>query len=242
MKSSLHEYAAMYDKITLDSKTFARIAKKYDLANKRVLDIGCGVGSHMQRFGSNSVGLTANPEEVEFGTEAKRDIRLGNAELISESMSASEKFDVIWCNNIFEHLLSPHAFLVNLKRHAHKDTLIILGTPMVPKISQLMRIRKFSGALASAHVNFFTAKTYELTVQFSGWDTQINSPFYTNSTFLNTVLKPFLPHLYLVAKNNSEYRYSPKKLREWKYDPHYQGLIEIMNPGYLESEHLSKDA
>jgi len=206
------------------------------LSQKRVLDIGCGVGSHMQRFGPGSVGITTNPHEVDLGKEINRDIRLGNVEKLAAAMPPTEKFDVIWCNNIFEHLLSPHAFLVHLKTHAHADTIIILGTPMVPAISALMRIKKFRGALATPHVNFFTAKTYALTVRYSGWSTQTITPYFTHSTLINTLLRPIMPHLYLVAKNDTQYKYHPKKLKEWEHDEHYQGLIEIMNPGYLENK------
>lgn len=99
----------------MQSKTFARIAKLYNLPNKRVLDIGSGVGSYMQRFGPNSVGITTRQDEVDLGKQISRDIRFANAETLKEKLSPDEKFDVIWCNNIFEHLLSPHSFLVNLK-------------------------------------------------------------------------------------------------------------------------------
>jgi SAM-dependent methyltransferase len=236
MEETLLEFSHRYDEITMRSRTFKRICDTHNLSEKRVLDIGCGVGSHMQRFGPGSVGITSNPHEVTLGKEINRDIRLGNVELLAEAMPASEKFDVIWCNNIFEHLLSPHAFLVHLKTHAHPDTIIILGTPMVPTPSLLMKIKKFRGALASPHVNFFTAKTYELTTQFSGWDIQTITPYYTSSSLINSLIKPFMPHLYLVAKNNTDYRYPPKKLKEWEYDPHYQGLIKVMNPGYLKEK------
>jgi len=103
----------------LRSRPFALIARRYRLIEKRVLDIGCGFGEYMQRFGSGSVGITATPEEVAYGASIGRDIRLGNAEKLEELLSPNECFVVFWANNIFEHLLSPHAFLVSLKRWAH---------------------------------------------------------------------------------------------------------------------------
>ena len=230
---SLLEFSHRYDAITLQSKTFKRICDIYELDTKRVLDIGCGVGSHMQRFGPTSVGITSNPDEVDLGKQIDRDIRLGNVEKLAKAISPTEKFDVIWCNNIFEHLLSPHAFLVHLKTHAHENTIVILGTPMVPAVSVLLRIKKFRGALATPHVNFFTAKTYELTVQYSGWDIQTVSSYYTNSTLINTLIRPIMPHLYMVAKNDTSYRYHQKKLKEWEHDEHYQDLIKIMNPDHI---------
>jgi len=227
----LLEYSQTHDKQVLQSTTFKRIATDFSLANKKVLDIGCSVGSHMQRFGAGSVGITTNPKEVSLGKVIHRDIRLGNVERLDEVLQSEEAFDVIWCNNIFEHLLSPHAFLVNLKRFATPDTIIILGTPMVPWPTQLMLFRRFRGALASAHVNFFTKKTYTLTVKFTGWSVENISTYKTPSKLLNLLLTPFWPHLYLIAKNDSAYRYHKKKLNEWEHDPLYQPLIEIMNNG-----------
>lgn len=230
MNTDLLEYTKTNDEQVLQSKTFARIAKLYDLPNKRVLDIGCGVGSHMQRFGAGSIGLTTNPDEVVVGQKINRDIRLGNVEKLSAALPQTEQFDVIWCNNIFEHLLSPHAFLVYLKQVAHADTVLVLGTPMVPTVPSLMRLRQFRGALATPHVNFFNYKTYELSVTFAGWTVQTLSSFYFRIPLLNYLVKPIWPHLYLVAKNDPTYRYHEKKLKEWKDDPLYDDMIAIMNP------------
>jgi SAM-dependent methyltransferase len=230
MEHELLAYSKKYDALTLQSKTFKRIAKTYDLQNKRVLDIGCGVGSHMQRFGASSVGLTTNPKEVSLGKEINRDIRLGNVERLNEILSGGEVFDVIWCNNIFEHLLSPHAFLVNLKKYSHENTIIILGTPMIPVLPALMHIKKFRGALATPHINFFTYDSYKYTALYAGWKIETISPFFFSSDILNFLVRRFIPHLYLVAKNDTTYRYHTKKLKEWEHDPLYQPLIEIMNP------------
>jgi 2-polyprenyl-3-methyl-5-hydroxy-6-metoxy-1,4-benzoquinol methylase len=227
--NELIEYAKNYDNLVIKSKTFARICESYDLKSKSVLDIGCGVGSHMQRFGQGSIGLTTNPLEVEVGKRIDRDIRLGNVEKLAEVFPDQQKFDVIWCNNIFEHLLSPHKFLVELKQYAHDETIIILGTPMVPFPAGLMRMRQFRGALASPHINFFTKKTYQLTAEFAGWTTLTLSPFKFGNRFIDKLASHQAPHLYLVAKNNTKYRYHEKKLKEWRGDSLYEPLIEIMN-------------
>jgi len=232
MTDDLLEFAKAHDERVMKSATFKRIADKYGLPNMRVLDIGCGAGSHMQRFGDTSVGITSNPDEVTLGENIDRDIRLGNVEFLADSLSREEKFDVIWASNIYEHLLSPHAFLVNLKRFSHQDTLIIMGTPMVPLIPAELKLRAFRGSLATAHINFFNYQTYRLTVAYAGWTILTTSSFYFKNPLLNRLTNPFVPTLYVVAKNNPDYRYHEKKLKEWEHDPHYQPLIEIMNPGW----------
>ncbi|MDC1205239.1 class I SAM-dependent methyltransferase [Candidatus Pacebacteria bacterium] len=210
------------------STTFKRIADTYSLYDKKTLDMGCGYGAYMQRFGSGSVGVTTTQHEVEYGKEIGKNIIFGNVELLDKALQENNTFEVFWANNLFEHLLSPHAFLVHLKKFAKSDALLILGVPVVPKISNLMRIRKFSGSLASPHINFFTKETLMLTAQRAGWDVLEMRSFAFPSKHLDHATHMLMPHLYLVAKNNADYEYPPKKVAEWKDDPHYQSLIQAM--------------
>jgi len=63
-----------------NSTTFGHIIKKYDLGTKKVLDIGCGYGEYLAKFGVGSVGITSTQSEVQYGQERNLDIRPGNAE------------------------------------------------------------------------------------------------------------------------------------------------------------------
>ncbi len=216
------------DSLLYASTTFQYISEKFDLPHKRVLDIGCGYGEYMQRFGSGSVGITTRAVEVEYGKLKGRDIRIGNAEDLSNTLNTVEQFDVFWCNNILEHLLSPHSFLVHLKEFAKKDSLLILGTPMIPAIPLLTQLKKFRGALAVEHINFFNYKTYELTAEYAGWNVQSLRSFFFKNAFLDHLTHYFAPHLYLVARNSFEYRYPERKKSEWQEDPYYQDLLRIL--------------
>lgn len=225
----MFEHVPKREAAVMASKTFKRITDNFSLETKRVLDLGCGYGEYMQRFGPTSVGITTTPDEVEYGKTINRDIRFGNIEHLNDCLSKDEVFDVIWCNNILEHLLSPHAFLVKLKQFAGPNTRLIIGTPMVPFFPILMRLPKMSGALASPHVNFFTKKTYSLTAQFAGWSVETTRPFVFKHQFLDESVSYFAPHLYMVAKNNVSYKYPPKKVREWEHDKAFAELLSIMS-------------
>lgn len=216
------------DDAVLASSTFAYIAQTYNLSKKRVLDIGCGHGSFMQRFGDDSIGVTTSSMEVEYGALKKRDIRIGNAENLKATLSTSERFDVIWCNNILEHLLSPHSFLVHLKEFSHNDTLLILGTPIVPAITPLTTIKKFRGALAHEHINFFNHATYRLTAERAGWHVHALRSFVFKNTLLDMITHIFAPHLYLIAHNDISYHYHDRKKSEWSEEPYYADLLSIM--------------
>jgi SAM-dependent methyltransferase len=209
------------------SKTFNRILDELSLRNKKVLDLGCGYGEYLVLFGKNSLGITTTLDEIEYGKSKNMRIVPGNVELI-DSLDLKENFEAIWANNLFEHLLSPHAFLIKLKTVASAETLLILGVPVIPRIASLMKINKFRGALAVAHVNFFTRESLRLTAERAGWKVSDIRPFIFKNKFLDRLASFFAPHLYVVAKNNASFKYDDKKLKEWKDDGHYQKILEIV--------------
>lgn len=214
-----------FEKVSI-SKTFKNILESFNLTNKSVLDLGCGYGEYLKLFGKDSIGITTTEEEVEFGKENNLNIRFGNVEKI-DALNINSKFDVIWANNLFEHLLSPHAFLIRLKTISHDNTLVILGVPVVPKIVSLIKSKYFRGVLATNHINFFTHTTLRLSVERAGWEVLETRPFFHKSYLIDWFLRPFAPHIYIVAKNNSDFQYPPKKLKEWITDDMYEPLLKI---------------
>lgn len=211
-----------------NSSTFKRIADTYNTYDKKVLDMGCGYGEYMQRFAKNSTGITTTQAEVAYGKAHGIDIQFGNVELLQNTLPMKNEFDMFWGNNLFEHLLSPHAFLVNLKQYAKHDALLILGVPMIPKFSVLMQLPKFRGALASPHINFFTKEAFCLTAERAGWNVIDIRSFAFSSRTLDRMTSTYMPHLYLVAKNNPDYAYPWKKIKEWEDDAHYNSLLSIL--------------
>jgi len=221
----MNEKQALFNKID-HSITFRNICDLFGLRQKKVLDIGCGHGHYLRHFGKGSVGVTTAQDEVDFGQANKLKIVFGNAEFLAET-KFEENFEAFWANNLFEHLLSPHAFLMNLKKLASKDAVVILGVPVVPKIGSLMRLRSWRGPLASNHVNFFTYKTLELTAKYAGWEVLEVRPFIFKNKILDYIIRPIAPHMYIVAKNKPDFKYPPKKMHEWEGDEHYRDLLQI---------------
>jgi len=196
------------------SQTFKNIRMTFNLKTKSVLDIGCSYGEFLTHFGSESVGVTLAPEEAAYAREKGLHIVEGNIEDKSFADTITEKFDVIFANNILEHLYSPHAFLTQSKSLLKKDGQIILGVPCVPKITALMRLKKFRGSLASQHINFFTRDTLRLTLARAGWTVEEVRGFHIRSSFIDHLLDLIYPHFYAIARPDYDFEYSEKRKKE----------------------------
>jgi SAM-dependent methyltransferase len=209
------------------SRTFKNIRDLYSLSNKSVLDIGCGFGEYLRLFGKGSVGITTTQDEIEYGKKNNLNIRFGNAEKIETIDLNNKKFDAIWANNLFEHLLSPHAFIIKLKKISNNNAVAVIGVPVIPKIVSLINLSWFRGTLASNHINFFTRNTLQLTVERAGWNVSTVRPFIFKNRILDLIVRPFAPHLYVIAKNNPNFEYPPKKIKEWISDEYYSELLSL---------------
>lgn len=208
------------------SRTFRNISDLFGLSKKVVLDIGCGYGQYLRNFGVGSIGITTTEEEVTFGKVHGLNIVSGNAEDLS---NLNQKFEIIWANNLFEHLRSTHAFLMKLKNISQESTIIILGVPVVPKVVSLLKLRWWRGPLASNHINFFTHTTLRLTAEYAGWKVLTVRPFIFKFRWLDLLVRPLAPHMYVVAKNKPNFKYPSKKIHEWEGDEHYRDLLKITN-------------
>jgi SAM-dependent methyltransferase len=195
-----------------ESRTFNNILKILDLDKKSVLDLGCSYGEFLVHFGIGSVGVTISKDEVEYGKGRGLDIIYGNIE--SDDFLLEEKFDTIFANNLFEHLYSPHHFLCKIKKYLKPGGVLILGVPCIPKIVFLLNVNKFSGSLASAHINFFTKDTLVKTVEKGGWHMMMTRGFYFIDRFFDRLLNPIYPHFYVVASIDPDFKYSEKRLKE----------------------------
>lgn len=193
------------------SVTFKNIVDTHELGKKAVLDIGSAYGEHLVHFGPGSTGLTVSPEEVAYGKQQGLDTRLGN---IEEGFNPGKKYDAIFCNNLLEHLLSPHQFLVSARAFLKNDGALILGVPCIPFPSLLMKLKWFRGALATNHINFFTTRTLRLTAERAGWNIHTIRGFHFKAPLLDRMFLSAYPHLYIIATPDPSFTYSEKRKRE----------------------------
>lgn len=183
------------------SKTFNNIVRIFGLDKKSVLDIGCSYGEFTAHFGKGSVGITISKDEVAYGRSKGLDIRHGDIE--AKDFILEEKFDVVFANNIFEHLYSPHDFLQRVKNYLKPNGILILGVPCIPKVVSLLRLKKFRGSLAVSHINFFTRDTLIRTVESAKWKPIMIRGFHFSNKVIDHALDVVYPHNYVVATPDS---------------------------------------
>ncbi len=193
------------------SVTFNNLLKTYSLGSKKVLDVGCGHGEYLKHFGPGSIGLTVNEDEVESGKKMGVVIKVGNIEQMTEDVG---EFDVIYANNIFEHMLAPHTFLITIKKYLRSGGILILGVPCVPYVMPLKYFARFRGFASPSHVNFFVRETLRLTVVAAGWNVKKCSGFYFRLHILDQLFNLVCPHFYVVATPAADFEYDAKRLRE----------------------------
>jgi len=179
------------------SRTFRNIVTAFQLNEKAVLDIGCSFGEHLAHFGHGSTGITITPEDAAEGVRRGLDVRIGDAE---QGLPIEKTYDAIYCSNLLEHIQAPHRFLTAIRSVLKPGGILVLGVPVVPFPPILMRFRKFRGALAVSHINFFTGDSLRLTAERAGWHVQEVRGFRLRNAWLDKLAFYFYPHLYVIAK------------------------------------------
>lgn len=197
---------------TARSKTFGNIVRAFGLDTKAVLDLGSSYGEFLANFGPGSVGVTIAPDEAAYGKSKGLDVREGNVE--ADDFALDKTFEIIFSNNLLEHLYSPHAFLHRIKKYLSPGGTLILGVPCIPTLAPLLRFKKFRGSLAEAHINFFTRETLRKTVERAGYDVREVRGFHFSNALLDHLLDPIYPHLYVIATPQPNFAYSEKRMKE----------------------------
>lgn len=134
-----------------------------------VLDVGCGYGNfgHMIKaeFGYEVWGVDINKESI---TNAQKLIDKAICADISSSLDLlpESKFDVIFFNDVLEHLEDPYSLLVRIKSKLKSGGSIVCSIPNVrffKNLKHLLRDKDWhyvnAGILDKTHLRFFTKKS-----------------------------------------------------------------------------------
>ncbi len=168
--------------------------KKYGLDKKKVLDVGSAWGEFLIHFGPGSKGIEVLPESVKFSKSLGLNVSEYNFE--DEWQEEPESFDAIWCSNVLEHVVAPHILLRRFHGTLKSNGLVFIRVPTIPSSWIYLKSNKiflgFLGYEAVQHINAFTRKTVEFTIERAGFKVIESNCFLPKNIILNKILNPFL--------------------------------------------------
>jgi SAM-dependent methyltransferase len=164
----------------------------------------------LRHFGQGSVGLELDPTAIAIGRNEGLDIRPWSFEN-DIPPELENLFDVVWASNLFEHVLAPHEFLIDLRRAIAPGGCLIIVAPVVRRPA----IGPFRGFLAADHVNFFTPATLKLTIERAGYrvETVASASFPQLPMRTAEVLGHIAPSLFVKARPIPGFDYPEKALK-----------------------------
>jgi SAM-dependent methyltransferase len=93
----------------------ARLDRELDLADKRVLDVGCGYGVHLAHFAPLSLGIDRLPERVALARSLGLRAEVRDVEHLGWHLGLGD-FDLVWISDLVSQLTSPDELLAALPR------------------------------------------------------------------------------------------------------------------------------
>jgi SAM-dependent methyltransferase len=139
-----------------------RLGRQTDLKGKSILDVGCAQGWFLEAaeaVGMRAVGIEPEPTVAADGVAKGLTIRAG---LFPQVLDASERFDFIIFNDVFEHLEKPSHILDVCYRHLAPGGQLILNLPdsqgFVFRVAAALRLRSLLRRLWQ--VDFYSPHLY----------------------------------------------------------------------------------
>jgi SAM-dependent methyltransferase len=208
-----------------------KVVEKIPTDSRRILDIGCGVGS-LGRFLKESMecevdGITYSSEEADIAKQYLNDVYVFDLNVFDSSSIDLLKYDCIVCSHVLEHLNFPDKFLSELRSQISNDCQVIVALPNALSFRQRINFLfgdfsyTESGVMDYTHFRFFDWSTAYKLLTESGYTVTLREAdgyfpmpglrrfFGSIATKIDSALTQWYPGLFgvqfiLIAKPNSE--------------------------------------
>ena len=196
----------------------AYLRARFGFGARRVLEVGSHFGRHLSYWGAGSEGIDARPAAARFTTALGFPTRVLNVEDGFGSLSPGA-FDAVHSNNLLEHLVAPHLFLLRVHRLLAAGGVLVVGHPVVPRARRLWEAGGIRGWAAAEHVSFFTPATVRLTCERAGFEVveQLAPALLRLHPRAARLGVGWLPGCYSICRKRPAFRYDAK--RDPVFDP-----------------------
>lgn len=207
-------------------RVISALSKSYEQANgrpaKNILDAGCALGLALAvaaDMGLEAVGVEPERRLAEYGrVNLGVDIRTG---LLGQVEMQQASFDLIFCEQVLEHIENPAQFLTNLKGYLKPGGQLYIGVPPVCPLNRLttFMIRKLKIPLPVSvltnifhdpdeHINVFSRQSIKQLAASSDLDIRV-LPFSLSEANPRRLLKQLLclgasPGTFLLSHKSDE--------------------------------------
>lgn len=154
----------------------------------RVLEIGCGRGGNAAWFrdhgATHITGVDLDePSARQAATRFDRVLVGDVARLLDELDADDERYDLIVCGDVLEHLVDPWVVVARLHRLAAPGGTMVASIPNIRFYRALWQIAlgagfkyEAEGILDRTHLRFFTSATIRQLMSQGGWSVRRLSP------------------------------------------------------------------
>lgn len=133
-------------------ETLISFIDRFDIRNRRIIDLGCGVGTidfYLASKGNLVTGLDISLKAIKKARKSAKALNYENVcnfkqVDLNKDFNLSSKFDVIICSEVLEHIENDMELVNKIKFIAEKGGLVIFSVPL--KNAPLFRwglLRKF---------------------------------------------------------------------------------------------------
>ena len=194
------------DKYILDELSITR----EDIANKTVIDVGCGGGRWSYGFAKlgckvTSVDISEGPCKLTQKNVPQTEVIMSDLFKLQDVLG-DRKFDIVWCWGVIHHTDNPRMALETLTNLMHKNSIIHLYVYSFNRGKKVKELRKF--------LRLFSLKNREQIIRFLSiigiLHGSIHELYDALSTQINHEINELTLKQWFAENDLSYHRYTPQ--------------------------------